>query len=203
MKRTNVPLALIVTTLALVGGVTQAFAAVTVTFYGPGAQSPMTTPSTPTGIHIGDLLDLGRFDSIDKNQTGSSVFGFDTSVNLVFTQGSDLNPDAGDFQATFFNRDLNVSSGGAIVDGVTKNYANINLNGVSFKYEAVGEFVLDGQGTSYLNALAVSESGETLPISVGKAAIDAAGASASVPEPSKSLALLTLLGIAFMRCRVR
>ena len=176
--------------------------AVTVTFYGVGAQSTASTPSTPEGIGFG-IFGPQTVHAVNHLQDGKSQFGvgFTTSA-VIFTQGADLNPIFNSFSGSFYNGSTTTATEGAVVDGVTKNYALISFDSSPFVHEAVGEFVLDEVGGSYLNALAVNDSGAPLSISLAKIAIDAARVPTAVPEPTNSLALAALvLGLVAMRKR--
>ena len=198
----NIPLPTkVITSLALVIFMSTA-SAVTVTFYGIGAQSIGTTPSTPEGIHFG-TFGPQSVHAINHLQDGRSQFGvaFTTST-VVFTQGADLHPIFNSLSGSFYDGGTHTASNGAVVDGVTKNYATISFDSTPAIHEAVGEFVLDSVGGSYLNALAIDDSGAPLSISAAKTAIDAARASASVPEPTCSLAFAALmLGLVARRNR--
>lgn len=157
----------------------QADAAITVTFYGPGAQSPLTSPATPAGFEIGNSFD-GKFCIIADELPISAAF---SSAGAYFTNGSDH---AGFYSHGFGEyTSVNLAANGATL-GSSQNYANITFNGPDDEvYEAVGQFYLDGNGGGYLVALARNDDNSALSISAGKTAIDA------VPEPS-GLALLAL-----------
>lgn len=169
-----------------------ASAATVVTFYGPGAQTSTSTIPTPAGINIG----ISNFGGDPPKYNGkvdtaiSADSGFAVGESAIFTQGTDIvatgmSPDGlYGYSSTPAPAPLDPRNG-AILDGVTSNYANISFDGDDSVYEAVGEFVFDGMGGGYLVALAIDDAGEALPISTGAAAIEA------VPEPS-ALALLAL-----------
>lgn len=157
----------------------EADAATIVTLYGPGAQSPSTTPAAPLGIDVGS-----RFDLVSRYVADAfyAVVAFGTS-KTYFTNGADL---TGLNQADwgygeYF--DSGVANGATF--NSSNNFANISFNGADGVYEAVGQFYLDGAGGGYLVAMAINDDGSALTISQGKAAIDA------IPEPS-GLALLAL-----------
>lgn len=187
--------------LAFVSSASSVFAEINVTFYGPGAQSPSTNPATPAGIDIGNLPAPGdHLLVLDRGQS-VSLFAWDFSPeNVIFTHGEDFPGDpSGDFSASYFDTRSDSPLNQATVDGVAKNYANISFNG-GFEFEAVGEFILDSNGGSYLNALAINDEDVTLPISQGRAAILAA-----VPEPASLSSLLSavLVGLWFSRSNNR
>lgn len=156
----------------------QADAAITVTIYGPGAQSPTTTPATPAGFEVGVLYSGGRCIIGDV----PAAYAAFSVADVYFTNGSDLGPvdNFGNGQYTA----ANLAIQGATLNS-NQNYANITFNGGDEVYEAVGQFYLDGNGGGYLVALAKNDDNSALSISAGKAAIDA------IPEPS-GLALLAL-----------
>lgn len=156
----------------------QADAAITVTFYGPGAQSPSTTPATPAGFNIGFNFDVGE--RVIVNNNAAAIVGYGSTS--YFTNGTDH---AG-FTSFGFGQYVytNIVSQGVTLNS-NQNYANITFNGNDVVYEAVGQFYLDGNGGGYLVALAKNDDNSALSISAGKAAIDA------IPEPS-GLALLAL-----------
>lgn len=174
----------------------QCNAATVVTFYGPGAQNIFTTPATPLGINIGDAP-LGK--AINGGAvSGEAIFGIDDFGNY-FTRGEDLNlgtifgHHAGHY---FYSGDGWVYGG----EAGSLNYVNIDFNpalsGFDGTFEAVGQFYLDGSGGGYLIALAINDDNTALPISLGKAAIDA------IPEPS-GMALLTLGAAGILAARRR
>lgn len=158
----------------------QADAAITVTFYGPGAQSPFTVPATPTGFEIGNSFEAGKLCIIADYLPISAAF---SSAGAYFTNGSDH---AGfDTHGYGEYTSANLATQGAVLNS-NQNYANITFNGANDGvYEAVAQFYLDGNGGGYLVALARNDDNSALSISAGKTAIDA------VPEPS-GLALLAL-----------
>lgn len=157
----------------------QADAAITVSLYGPGAQSPLTTPATPAGFDVGIAFTPNNRCIIGDYHAAAAGFSTD---NNYFTNGSD-HPgfkNYGDGQYT----SANLATQGATLFS-NQNYANITFNGSDGVYEAVAQFYLTGNGTGYLVAIARNSDNSALSISAGKAAIDA------IPEPS-ALALLAL-----------
>lgn len=160
----------------------QADAAITVAFYGPGAQSPSSNPATPLGFDIGVTFTAGARCIIGDYLEATAAFSGFGATGIYFTAGSDL--------ATFDSFGYGqytagvVPFGGATL-GSNQNYANISFNGSDGVYEGVGQFYLDGNGGGYLVATAINDTNTPLSISAGKAAIMA------VPEPS-GLALLAL-----------
>lgn len=157
----------------------QADAATTVTLYGPGAQSPLTTPATPAGFNVGIAFTPNNRCIIGDYHSASAAF---SSTYKYFTSGSNL-PDFANFG------DGQYTASNLAIQGATlfsnQNYANITFNGSDGVYEAVAQFYLTGNGTGYLVAIARNSDNSALSISAGKAAIDA------IPEPS-ALALLAL-----------
>jgi len=91
--------------------------AVTVTFYGVGAQSTASTPSTPEGIRFG-IFGPATVHAVNHLQDGKSQFGvgFATSA-VIFTQGADVNPIFNSFSGSFYNGSTNTATDGAVVDG--------------------------------------------------------------------------------------
>ena len=156
-------------------------AATIVTLYGPGAQSPSTSPATPVGISIGSSSGYRYLDT-PGSQGGKSFFAFSQSANLLFTAGSDLKSSNYTRYALYGGTTAGFNNG---AQSGSLNYANISFNGNDSVYEAVGQFYLDGAGGGYLVALAMNNDNSALSISAGKTAIDA------VPEPS-AIALLAL-----------
>lgn len=159
----------------------QADAAVIVTFYGPGAQNPGTTPATPAGIAVGSFLTSGNRYIVDSNL---ALAAFSNTGANYFTSGTNLNGASG----TTYGFGQYIQNAFP-VNGVTlnsnQNYANLSFNGPDNTYEAVAQFFLNGSGTGYLVAIARNDNNSALGIAAGKLAID------SVPEPS-GLALLAL-----------
>jgi len=177
------------TYLALTAGAgfaaTAADGAITVTFYGPGARTPLTTPATPAGIKIG----TGNYGNqqIDTAGSNNAVFSLDIFTFAYFTRGADQ---VADFWGSFapYRSSYNNLGYGAVAGDA--NYANVSFNGPDDVYEAVAQFHFGadgptGVGQGYLIAIVRNDDGSALSISAGKAAIDA------VPEPS-GLALLAL-----------
>ena len=155
---------------------TTADAATVVTFYGPGARSPSTTPATPYGISIG----IGLYGTlrIDVGSTSASYFAMGNSG--YFTRGTDVTPKDGNARTAATYRSYANGFGNGAQAG-SENYANISFD-ADLVYEAVGQFFFDTTGNGYLVAIARNDDGSALSISQGAAAI---------PEPS-SLALLAL-----------
>ena len=159
-------------------------AATSGTLYGPGARSPLTTPSTPTGI--GFTKSVGNTFIDVPGASNKSYFAYGTRVgggNGFFSSGSNLSiftslKDAAYVRYGSVTFVYGAQSGPA-------NYVNISFNGSDSVYEAVGQFNFDGMGGGYLMAIAKNDDNTALSISAGKAAIDA------VPEPS-AIALLAL-----------
>jgi hypothetical protein len=83
---------------------------------------------------------------------------------------------------------------GAVVDGATLNFAELDLFGDDDVRESVVAFIFDGVGGGYIVAVATNDDNTALLISDGVAA--------GVPEPS-GLTLLALgsLGLAARRQR--
>lgn len=154
----------------------QADAALIVTFYGPGAQSPSSSPPTPAGIDVGSTFGYGGLYVVD-NATATAGFG----DNIYFTRGTDISSFTSFGYGEYFRS--GAGNNGVLLNS-DQNYVNISFTGPG-TYEAVAQFYLDGAGGGYLVAMARNDDNTALSISAGKAAIDA------VPEPS-SLALLAL-----------
>lgn len=152
-------------------------AATVVTLYGPGAQSPSTTPATPYGISMGVFTTVYR--ALDTSLKNKSIFRRDSGN--YFSAGSDL---AGTYIGAnaVYSNTKGIFAYGA--QSGSANYANISFDGDNV-YEAVGQFNFNGIGGGYLVALAINNDNSALSISAGKTAIDA------VPEPS-AIALLAL-----------
>jgi len=172
------------TYLALTAGAgfaaTAADGAITVTFYGPGARTPLTNPQTPAGINFGTN---GGFQVID---TAYSSYSYFRGASGYFTRGAD-NPTIFESFNVIYRNSSDFFNGAVAGDA---NYANVSFNGDDFVYEAVAQFHFGangptGVGQGYLIAIVRNDDGSALSISAGKAAIDA------VPEPS-GLALLAL-----------
>jgi hypothetical protein len=169
-------------------------AATIVTLYGPGARSPLTTPSTPTGIDFTKSVGNTLIDV--PGASNNSYFAYGKRVgggNGFFSSGSDLSIFTFLKDATYVRYGSVTFVYGA--QSGSANYVNISFNGNDTVYEAVGQFNFDGMGGGYLVAIAKNDDNTALSISQGKAAIDA------VPEPS-AIALLSLgAGAAMMRRR--
>ena len=103
-----------------------------VTFFGPGAQNPESSPSTPAGVEIGYTSMAG---AVDISYSYFSVFA-SALVGGYFTQGDDLSGIIVSGYGAAFG-----SSGGASNGAVfnsDQNYANISFDGNDGVYEAVG-----------------------------------------------------------------
>ncbi|WP_411826137.1 PEP-CTERM sorting domain-containing protein [Luteolibacter sp. AS25] len=165
------------------GSTTIAQGAITAFTFAPGTvKSSADSTDVPAGINIGISgsypKDNGR---ADLSYSSSSYFA--TYGTVIFTSGSDINAPVGTPGGRYSYNGISKNS--AVIDGTTKNYANISFNGADNIYEAVGEFVFDGVGGGYLSGFAIDSTGAALSISAGKSAIEA------IPEPS-ALSLLAL-----------
>ncbi|MES2438338.1 MAG: PEP-CTERM sorting domain-containing protein [Verrucomicrobiota bacterium] len=159
----------------------QADAATVVTFFGPGAQSPTSSPATPAGFDVGSFYTAGNRYIVDSAAIGA---GYSSASNAYFTNGTNLSfapTDTFGFGQYVKN---GAAFGGAVLNS-DQNFARLNFTVADSTFEAVGQFYLDGAGGGYLVALARNDDNSALNISAGKSAIDA------VPEPS-ALALLAL-----------
>lgn len=157
-----------------------------VVFFGPGAQSPTSTPATPAGISIGTTL-LGGNLAVNSSISTDALFASD-AANIQFTSGTDLTPTS--YSVSGLYADSNGDPVGGAVLNSDQNYINISFDGDSTVFEAVAQFSFDGNGGGYLVAIATNDApnaADPLSISAGRALIEAA----TVPEPS-SLALLAL-----------
>lgn len=175
------------TYLALTAGAgfaaTAADGATVVTFYGPGARTPATSPATPAGINFGIASFYSTYQVLDAYNSSDSVFA---RPGAIFTRGTDLPAGPGSTQFGVYYAS-NVFQYGA--QAGSQNFANISFNGDDGVYEAVGQFYFappglgeEVPGLGYLIAIAKNDDGSALSISQGVAAI---------PEPS-ALALLGL-----------
>lgn len=121
-----------------------------------------------------------------------------TNAPYIFTRGTDftgLQKDTiGADALTYWASPVDWCNGAQAGDS---NYANLNLTGTPGVFESVAQFHFDRNGTSYLMALASSDSG-ALSISAGKTAIASVSA---VPEPGSLCALgaLSLAGLMLRR----
>lgn len=155
-------------------------AAVTAYVFAPGTVNHSSDSAyVPAGINLGGDASERK---VDNSSSANSFFAAN-SAGTIFTSGGDLTNASASASAPYTQNGS--PRNGSVVNGVTKNYANISFNGNAAVFEAVGEFVFDGAGGGYLSGLAIESTGGALSISAGKAAIDA------VPEPS-SLTLLAL-----------
>lgn len=183
-------------TLGLGAGTVGANAATVVTFYGPGAQYPGSTPATPAGIRIGQAE--GSYWMADTGYGNSSVFARDAGA-VSWTGGSNLAATSGNNYGDFRRWDMfagNIATNGAVLNS-DQNFTNISFNGPDGVYEAVGQFYLSSGTDSYLVAIAMNSDNTALPIADGKAAMSA------IPETS-SIGLLALgaVGVLARRRRV-
>jgi hypothetical protein len=155
--------------------------ATVVTFYGPGARTPSTSPATPAGIFMGTASFYTPYQGLDAQpglaNTGS-FFAIGSGVGL-FTRGTDIGTVVGSDSTAFYHYRGNFGAG---AQAGSQNYVNVSFNGNDGVYEAVAQFNFDGNAGGYLIAIAKNDDNTALSISQGAAAI---------PEPS-SLALLAL-----------
>ena len=179
-------------------------AALTVTFFGPGAQSPTSDPATPNNLTIANgfidnngsynsgtifvrtyTTDTGNFAFLRESGISSGLYNDGGSTNLV--------------TILYMFGALGLTNNAVSGDD---NFARINLvtdaNIFDPTHDSVAQFNLDEDGNSFLVALAQNTDGTPLSLLNGLNAINAA----SAPEPS-SLVLLALgsIGLAARRQR--
>jgi hypothetical protein len=143
--------------------------------------------TTTRSITSADLGSTGHTWAFYPESGGEGVFKIssdsDGKSSAFFSQGdaTALSSAAGGMNYFYGTAAVN----GAVIDGVTKNYIELDFLGTDTVKEAVAEMIFDGAGGGYFTAVAWNDDLSALSVP------DAVTAINSVPEPS-SLSLLAL-----------